>query len=39
MERRRIWGDFQMAKADIILFALENENDTLFIDSDTIILD
>lgn len=34
-----IWNDFQMAKASVIDFALETEKDTLFLDSDTIILD
>ena len=39
MEKIGLWSDFQMAKADVIEFALGNENDTLFLDSDTIILD
>lgn len=39
MERAGVWSDFQMAKADVITFALENSKDTLFLDSDTIILD
>ena len=34
-----IWGEFQMAKADVISEALKTEKDTLFLDSDTIILD
>lgn len=39
MEKKGIWSDFQMAKATIIEKALEREQDTLLIDSDTIILD
>lgn len=39
MERNGMWSDFQMAKATIIEKALEKEEDTLLIDSDTIILD
>ena len=39
MEKMKIWSDFQMAKADVIEYALETEPDTLFLDSDTIILD
>ena len=34
-----MWSDFQMAKADVILIALNTEKDTLFLDCDTIILD
>ena len=39
MEAAGIWSEFQMAKATVIKKALENEKDTLFLDSDTIILD
>lgn len=39
MVRMGIWGEFQMAKADVIEEALKIETDTLFLDSDTIILD
>ncbi len=39
MEENGIWSEFQMAKADIIQIALNKEDDTLFLDSDTIILD
>ena len=39
MERNGMWSEFQMAKADVITFALETSEDTLFLDSDTIILD
>lgn len=39
MEQMKIWSDFQMAKAEVIEFALENTNDTLFLDSDILILD
>ena len=39
MEKMGIWSDFQMSKGDIIEIALNNEQDTLFIDNDTIILD
>ena len=39
MVKMKIWDDFQMEKASVISYALENENDTLFLDSDTIILD
>ena len=39
MVEQNIWSDFQMAKADIIEKALELEKDTLFLDSDIIILD
>lgn len=39
MTKRGIWSDFQMAKAHVISKALENEDDTLFLDSDTLILD
>ena len=39
MVRMGIWSDFQMSKADVIEEALKNESDTLFLDSDIIILD
>jgi hypothetical protein len=39
MENQGIWGDFQMAKAEVIREALQKENDVLFIDCDTVILD
>lgn len=39
MEKRGVWSDFQMAKADVIEKALINEEDTLFLDSDIVILD
>tara|TARA_Y100000780_G_C13691283_1_gene419655 strand:- start:1795 stop:3426 length:1632 start_codon:yes stop_codon:yes gene_type:complete len=39
MERLNIWSDFQMAKSISIEKALDKEDDTLFLDSDTIILD
>lgn len=38
MTKRGIWSDFQMAKAHVISKALENEDDTLFLDSDTFLL-
>ena len=37
MEDKKIWSDFQMSKAKIIKYALEKENDTLFLDCDIII--
>jgi len=39
MEENGLWSDFQMEKATIIKKALEKEEDTLLLDSDTIILD
>jgi hypothetical protein len=39
MVRMDIWDDFQMAKADVITHALNYNKDTMFLDSDTIILD
>lgn len=39
MEKIGIWSDFQMCKARIIQKVLNYEIDTLFLDSDTIILD
>ena len=37
MEKKDKWSNFQMSKARIIAKALENEKDTLFLDSDIII--
>ena len=37
MENKGIWSNFQMAKARIMSKALENEKDTLFLDSDIVI--
>ena len=39
MEQKGIWSKFQMSKANIIKYALNDENDTLFLDSDIIITD
>ena len=39
MTEKGIWGEFQMAKAIVIKYALENVADTLFLDSDIIITD
>jgi len=39
MEYNNIWSDFQMSKALIIKKTLEKEENTLFLDSDIIILD
>ena len=39
MEQNGLWSDFQMSKANVIKRALENEKDTLFLDSDIIIVD
>lgn len=39
MERKGIWTKFQLLKCDIIDEALKIENDTLFLDSDIIVLD
>lgn len=39
MEQMNIWSEFQMKKADTISNALKNEDDTLFLDTDIIILD
>jgi len=39
MEQKGIWSEFQMAKANIIKYALQNVNDTLFLDSDIVITD
>ena len=37
MTKNGTWGDFQMGKANIIKYALKEEKDTLFLDSDIII--
>ena len=37
MVAKGIWSDFQMAKANIIKYAINKEKDTLFLDSDIII--
>ena len=39
MEDEKIWSDFQMKKAEVMSRALEKEEDTLFLDSDIVILD
>jgi len=39
MEQKGIWSQFQMAKANIIEYALQNVSDTLFLDSDIILTD
>ena len=39
MEAQGVWADFQMQKAMIISEALQNEDDTLFLDSDILLLD
>ena len=39
MTNKGIWTDFQMEKANVINYALEKSSDTLFLDSDIIILD
>ena len=39
MEKMGIWCDFQLNKMDIIKHAIESQGDTLFLDSDMIILD
>lgn len=39
MEAAGVWSDFQMAKAHAIEEALKHQKDTLFLDSDIIILD
>ncbi len=37
MVSMKIWDEFQMQKAEVIYQALENENDTIFLDSDILI--
>ena len=39
MEKEEIWSEFLKNKMDIMLFALKKEKDTLFLDSDIMILD
>jgi hypothetical protein len=39
MESKGIWSEFQMAKATIIKYALQNVSDTLFLDSDIVVTD
>jgi hypothetical protein len=39
MEQKGIWSDFQMSKANIIKYALNIHNNTLYLDSDIIITD
>ena len=39
MEQKGIWAEFQMAKANIIKYALQNVTDTLFLDSDIVVID
>jgi len=34
MVQEKIWDEFQMQKANVIKYALENEKDTMFLDSD-----
>jgi hypothetical protein len=38
MVEKNLWSEFQMSKANIIKLALKNEKDTLFLDSDIIII-
>ena len=39
MERKGIWSEFQMMKAEVINIALQTDDDTLFLDADMIVLD
>jgi hypothetical protein len=39
MTEKGIWSDFQMAKANVIEYALKEATDTLFLDSDIILTD
>lgn len=39
MERKGIWTKFQLLKCDVIDHALKHETDTLFLDSDIVLLD
>jgi len=39
MEKKGVWSEFQMSKANVIKKALDYSNDTLFLDSDIIITD
>ncbi len=38
MVQEKIWDEFQMQKANVIKYALENERDTMFLDSDILFL-
>lgn len=38
MTKNNLWNEFQMKKAEVIKLALQNEKDTLFLDSDIFIL-
>jgi len=38
MVKEKIWDEFQMQKANVIKYALENEEDTMFLDSDILFL-
>ena len=38
MVQENIWDEFQMQKANVIKYALENEKDTMFLDSDILFL-
>ena len=38
MVQEKIWDEFQMQKANVIKYALENESDTMFLDSDILFL-
>ena len=39
MVNEGIWDEFQMQKANVIKYALENEKDTMFLDTDIVVLD
>lgn len=39
MTSKGVWAEFQMAKATVINYALQNSADTLFLDSDIILTD
>ena len=39
MVKKNIWSEFQMQKANVIDYALQNEKDVLFLDCDIFILD
>ena len=38
MTKNNLWNEFQMKKTEVIRYALKNEKDTLFLDSDIFIL-
>ena len=38
MVQEKIWDEFQMQKANVIKYVLENEKDTMFLDSDILFL-